>query len=65
MILFLILITATVLAVSFICSMSEAVLLTLNPLDLKLQEKRGGKKCSAMAGDEKPDRAADLSDPVF
>lgn len=46
MLLFLLLITATVLAVSFLCSMSEAVLLTLNPLDLKLQEKRGVKNAA-------------------
>ncbi|WP_395748864.1 CNNM domain-containing protein [Prosthecobacter sp.] len=46
MILFLLLISATVLAVSFICSMSEAVLLTLNPLDLKLQERRGMKNAA-------------------
>ena len=36
-------ITATVLVVSFICSLTEAVLLSLNPLELKLQEKKGVK----------------------
>ncbi|WP_395740956.1 CNNM domain-containing protein [Prosthecobacter sp.] len=46
MTLFLILISATVLAISFVCSMSEAVLLTLNPLDLKVQEKRGVKNAA-------------------
>lgn len=46
MLLFLLLTTATVLAVSFLCSMSEAVLLSLNPLDLKLQEKRGVKNAA-------------------
>ncbi len=46
MLLFLLLITATVLAVSFLCSMSEAVLLSLNPLELKLQEKRGVKNAA-------------------
>ena len=43
MLLFLLIITATVLVVSFVCSLTEAVLLSLNPLDLKLQEKRGVK----------------------
>ncbi|MBB5033775.1 CNNM domain-containing protein [Prosthecobacter vanneervenii] len=41
MLLFLLFITAAVLAVSCLCSMTEAVLLSLNPLDLKLQEKKG------------------------
>lgn len=39
--LFLILLSATVLGISFSCSMAEAVLLSLNPLRLKLDEKRG------------------------
>ena len=43
MLILLILITVTVLVVSFICSLTEAVLLSLNPLDLKLQEKKGVK----------------------
>ena len=43
MLIFLLIITATVLVVSFVCSLTEAVLLSLNPLDLKLQEKRGVK----------------------
>jgi len=43
MLILLLLITATVLVVSFICSLTEAVLLSLNPLELKLQEKKGVK----------------------
>ena len=43
MLFLLLFITATVLVVSFICSLTEAVLLSLNPLDLKLQEKKGVK----------------------
>ena len=43
MLFLLLIITATVLVVSFICSLTEAVLLSLNPLDLKLQEKKGVK----------------------
>lgn len=38
---FLILLSATVLGISFSCSAAEAVLLSLNPLRLKLDEKRG------------------------
>ncbi len=37
----LLLLTATVLGISFLCSLSEAVLLSLNPLRLKLDEKGG------------------------
>ncbi|MCW0217054.1 MAG: DUF21 domain-containing protein [Prosthecobacter sp.] len=40
MLFLLLLICTTVVAVSFICSMSEAVLLSLNPLSLRLQEKK-------------------------
>jgi CBS domain containing-hemolysin-like protein len=40
MFLILLFICATVLAMSFLCSMSEAVLLSLNPLSLRLQEKK-------------------------
>ena len=43
MLILLLIITATVLVVSFICSLTEAVLLSLNPLELKLQEKKGVK----------------------
>ncbi|HCN78549.1 MAG TPA: hypothetical protein DIT13_15310 [Verrucomicrobiales bacterium] len=39
----LLLLTATVLGISFLCSLTEAVLLSLNPLHLKLQERRGMK----------------------
>jgi len=39
--LLLIITSVAVLAISFICSLTEAVLLSLNPLDLKLQEKKG------------------------
>jgi CBS domain containing-hemolysin-like protein len=39
--LLLILLSATVLGISFSCSMAEAVLLSLNPLRLKLDQKRG------------------------
>lgn len=39
----LLLLTATVLGISFLCSLTEAVLLSLNPLQLKLQERRGMK----------------------
>jgi CBS domain containing-hemolysin-like protein len=38
---FLILSVLSVLGICFFCAMTEAVLLTLNPLDLKLQEKKG------------------------
>lgn len=41
MLVLLILLTFLVLAVSGVCSLMEAVLLSLNPLDLKLQEKKG------------------------
>ncbi len=41
MLLLLILTTAVVLGVSFVCSLTEAVLLSLNPLDLQVQEKKG------------------------
>lgn len=41
MIALLLLTTATVLGVSFLCSLTEAVLLSLNPLELQVQEKRG------------------------
>jgi len=41
MILLFILTTLTVLGVSFVCSLTEAVLLSLNPLDLQVQEKKG------------------------
>lgn len=41
--LLLLLLTLTVLAVSFTCSLTEAVLLTLNPLRLRLDQKRGSK----------------------
>lgn len=40
------LLTTTVLGVSFICSLTEAVLLSLNPLELKLQERRGQKRAA-------------------
>jgi CBS domain containing-hemolysin-like protein len=40
----LILLVGLILAVSFVCSLTEAVLLSLNPLELRLQESRGGKK---------------------
>lgn len=46
MILLLILTTFTVLSVSFVCSLTEAVLLSLNPLDLQVQEKKGIAKAS-------------------
>lgn len=41
MLLFLIVTVLAVLGVSFFCSLTEAVLLSLNPLALKLQEKKG------------------------
>ncbi|TDU68017.1 CBS domain containing-hemolysin-like protein [Prosthecobacter fusiformis] len=41
MLILLILLSLTVLVISFLCSLTEAVLLSLNPLDLKLQEKKG------------------------
>ncbi len=41
MFLLLLLAVICVLAVSFLCSLTEAVLLSLNPLELKLQEKKG------------------------
>ncbi len=37
----------TVLAMSFICSLTEAVLLSLNPLQLKVQEKQQGARSAA------------------
>ena len=37
----LLLLSATVIGVSFICSLTEAVLLSLNPLELRLQQQRG------------------------
>ena len=40
MLLFFLIICAASLGVSFFCSLTEAVLLSLNPLDLKLQEKK-------------------------
>jgi len=46
MFLLLLLTVLTVLFVSFLCSLTEAVLLTLNPLSLRLQEKKG----SAVSG---------------
>lgn len=46
MFLLLLLTVLTVLVISFVCSLTEAVLLSLNPLSLKLQEKKG----SAMSG---------------
>lgn len=42
----LLLLTATVLGISFFCSLTEAVLLSLNPLQLKLQERRGMTKAA-------------------
>lgn len=47
MIFILLFICATVLAMSFICSLSEAVLLSLNPLSLRLQDKKEGSLGSA------------------
>ncbi|MEQ1748687.1 MAG: CNNM domain-containing protein [Prosthecobacter sp.] len=41
MLILLILIVTAVLATSFLCSLTEAVLLSLNPLSLRLQEKKG------------------------
>lgn len=41
MLLFFLITCAASLGVSFFCSLTEAVLLSLNPLDLKLQEKKG------------------------
>jgi len=37
----------TVLAMSFVCSLTEAVLLSLNPLQLKVQEKQQGARSAA------------------
>lgn len=42
MFLVLILICASALAISFLCSLTEAVLLSLNPLSLRLQAKKNG-----------------------
>jgi len=42
MLLVLILICASALAISFLCSLTEAVLLSLNPLSLRLQAKKNG-----------------------
>ncbi len=39
--LLLLITSAAVLALSFVCSLTEAVLLSLNPLDLKLQQQKG------------------------
>ncbi|MFZ4766462.1 MAG: CNNM domain-containing protein, partial [Roseimicrobium sp.] len=47
MLLLLLLITIAVLAMSFICSLTEAVLLSLNPLALKVQDKQQGKASGA------------------
>ena len=41
MLILLLLTVLTVLCVSFVCSLTEAVLLSLNPLALRLQEKKG------------------------
>lgn len=41
MILLLLLVCASVLAISFLCSITEAVLLSLNPLSLKLRQNQG------------------------
>ncbi len=41
MLLFFIITCAAALGVTFFCSLTEAVLLSLNPLELKLQEKKG------------------------
>lgn len=41
MLLFFLITCAASIGVSFFCSLTEAVLLSLNPLDLKLQEKKG------------------------
>ena len=46
MFLLLLLTVLTVLFISFVCSLTEAVLLSLNPLSLRLQEKKG----SAVSG---------------
>lgn len=46
----LVLLILTVLGVSFICSLTEAVLLTLNPLSLKLQQTRGAKGADTWLG---------------
>lgn len=40
----LLLLVGLILATSFLCSLTEAVLLSLNPLELKLEESRGGKR---------------------
>lgn len=40
MLFFLVLISITAVAMSFVCSLTEAVLLSLNPLSLRLQEKK-------------------------
>lgn len=47
MLILLLFICATVLAASFVCSLSEAVLLSLNPLSLRLQQKNEQKAASA------------------
>lgn len=47
MILLLIVTTVTVLGVSFLCSLTEAVLLSLNPLELQVQEKRASPRRAA------------------
>lgn len=41
MLILLVLTSCAVVLISFACSLTEAVLLTLNPLELKLQEKKG------------------------
>ncbi len=40
----LIVLVGLILATSFVCSLTEAVLLSLNPLELRLEESRGGEK---------------------
>lgn len=40
----LVLLVGLILATSFVCSLTEAVLLSLNPLELRLEESRGGTK---------------------
>lgn len=45
-ILILVLSVLSVLGISFLCSLTEAVLLSLNPLELKLQEKKGIKNAA-------------------
>ncbi|MDH4454327.1 MAG: CNNM domain-containing protein [Verrucomicrobiota bacterium] len=47
MLLILLFICATVLVLSFLCSLTEAVLLSLNPLSLRVQQSKGGGDGSA------------------